>query len=174
MRALIVSPGSSRSRPAPRWPRFYLQWGGLRSAQRHYAEAAPLFARASQLAEKIHGANASETAGALATEASNLFLQGEYAAAEAPARRANAILEKLHGVDSAEAALGLALVANIVCLRERGPEAEALYQQALAIIEKSPHPESARNVLQMYAGCLRRAGREAEAAALEARAQPAP
>jgi len=53
-----------------------------------------------------------------------------------------------------------------------GGQASALFARALAVREKqlgSDHPDVAKNLLD-YAGALRKAGRTAEAEALEARA----
>lgn len=124
------------------------------------AEAERLYRDAAAETEKASGKDDPLTAARLADWGLQLQRLDRFAEAEEVYRRSLAVVEKAFPAGHARRDAALNALALFLEARGRYPEAEALYKRALG-------SEAGRN----YASLLRRQGREAEAAAAEARAQ---
>lgn len=126
------------------------------------AEAERLYRDAAAETEKAFGKDDPLTAARLADWGLQLQRLDRFPEAEDVYRRSLAVVEKAFPSGHARRDAALNALALFLEARGRYPEAEALYKRAMG-------PEASRN----YASLLRRQGREAEAAAAEARAQRA-
>src|SRR5262249_36931015 len=132
------------------------------------AEAEPLARRSLEIREKALGPDHPIVASSLDTLAEVLCHLGRHDQAEPLARRSPAIREKDPRRDPPERADSLGP-------RGKDHEAEAVYKRALAIREKAlpaDHP-ALIDLLDRFAALLRKAGRAAEADAIDARAKAA-
>ncbi len=113
-----------------------------------FAEAAPLYAGALGIREKIHGSDHPEAASKLNNLAEVYRAQGKYDQAEPLHYRALVIREKNLGGDHPDLAQSLNNLAALYRDQGRYAEAQPLYLRALAILEKSlgpDHPNVARS-----------------------------
>ena len=104
-----------------------------------------------------------------------LHAQGRYQDALPVARKALSLAERDYGSDHPNTATFVSNLATVKQGLEKYAEAESLIKRALAIYEKSPLSESRHlvRVLGNYAVLLRKMGRKADAAKIEARAKVA-
>ena len=101
------------------------------------AEALPAAEKAVALAERLHGVQAAEVAGALLRLGEVLSGLNRYADAELHERRALAIREKTLGPDHQDIAEAMIAAAGSLQELKRLDEAAVLYRRALAIFETS-------------------------------------
>lgn len=102
-----------------------------------------------------------------------LHAQHRYQDALPVAQKAVSLAEREYGPDHPNTATFLSNLATVYQGLDKDAEAESLIKRALAIYQKSPLSKSRHivNVLGNYAALLRKMGRDAEAAKLEARAK---
>jgi len=139
--------------------------------QKRYAEAEPLQRRAVAIQEKTLGLNHPKLGYSLSNLAWICAKLGQKEEAEALFRRALAVREKALGPNHPEVAKSLSDLASFYVEAKRGAEAEPLFRHALDIQERelSPtHPDLLETLAEL-APLLRARGKNAEAAALEAR-----
>ncbi len=146
--------------------------GSLHYERNRFAEAAALLDRALAIDEKMLPPN--DTAFAIHLTAQGLARAqlGEFDAAAAHHGRALAIYREALGADHPRVTIAMESLAGVYLMAGRYAEAALHYERLLDRVEAklgAAHPDVAR-VLDSYAIALRNLDRDAEAAALEARA----
>ncbi len=111
--------------------------------------------------------------GAVYQKFRELHAQHRYADALPVAQTAVSLAEREYGPDHPNTATFVSNLATVYQGLGRDSEAESLIKRALAIYQKSPRSQGRHmvNVLGNYAVLLRKMGRDAEAAKIEARAK---
>ncbi len=139
--------------------------------QKHYAEAEPLQRRAVAIQEKTLGPDHPRLGYSLSNLGWICDRLGKREEAETLLRRSLAVREKALGPNHPEVAKSLSDLASFYVDAKRGAEAEPLFRRALEIEDRelSPTHPAVLETLAEYAPLLRARGKNAEAAALEAR-----
>lgn len=137
-----------------------------------YAKAEESFVAALKAAEQFPDTDP-RLAKTLNNMAALCHTQGKYQMAEDYYVQSLAIHERNHGQEHPEVAINLHNLAVLYSATRKFEQAEPLYKRAIEIREKvnGPYHPDLVPVLKNYALLLRRAGREAEALALEQRSK---
>jgi len=146
---------------------------GLHRVQGNYAEAAALYRRALDLAERAVGRRHPDFAVSLGNLALVYREQGDYEQAETLLVEAQEILVETEGPNHPDVAVGLVALARLRTDQGNLARAESLYQVALSIFEQALGPNDPRvaDTLEELAALAREAGRASEASGMEAQAQ---
>jgi len=142
--------------------------------QKRYPEAEPLYQRSLQISEEALGPEHFDIGRCLDNLATLYANQNRYPEAEKMYRRSLAIKEKALGPAAHEVGTGLHHLANLYRDQRLFDKAEPLYRRSLSILEKllDPQHPDVRDLARDFAAFLRAEGREADAAALEAKYGP--
>ena len=143
------------------------------SSQGKYVEAEPVYLRALEIYQTVHGEEHLDVAATLNNLGVIHRMHGQYADAQRLLMRALHIKEKVLGTDHLDVALGLTNLATMYVSQGHYDQAAPLFRRAISIRETqlgSDHPDVAKT-LEEYAALLRKSDQSAAAADVEMRAK---